>query len=118
MLKFYRLFILIAFLADNHRSAGQSTLLNPISTLVDKSKAGNKLPAIIDNAGNTRGAGLNSENIFVATRTGGNIIYYWDIAKPDVDPKTMNTAAVTGGTFPVSDLTVVGKQIFMSNMVN
>jgi hypothetical protein len=97
---------------------GQSTLLNPVTTLVDKSKAGNKLPVIIDNSGNTRGAGFNNENIFVATRTGGNIIYYWEIAKPEAEPKTMNTTLVSGGTFPASDLTVVGKQVFMSNMVN
>ena len=118
MHRFYQNFVLFLFLASGHQLIGQSTLLTPVTTVVDKSKAGNKLPAIIDNSGNTRGAGFNSENIFVATRTGGNIIYYWEIAKPDADPKTMNTTIVSGGTFPVSDLTVLGKQVFMCNMVN
>jgi hypothetical protein len=118
MHRFYQILTLFILLASNNQLICQSTLLNPITTLVDKSKAGNKLPAIIDNAGNTRGAGFNGENIFVATRTGGNIIYYWDVTKPDVDPKTMNTTGVTGGTFAVSDLTVIGKKIFLSNMVN
>jgi hypothetical protein len=118
MHRFYQILVLFILLSSNNLLFSQSTLLSPITTLVDKSKAGNKLPAIIDNAGNTRGAGFNGENIFVATRTGGNIIYYWDVTKPDVDPKTMNTTGVTGGLFAVSDLTVVGKKIFLSNMVN
>lgn len=118
MHRFYKMFVLVILAASGSPLISQSTLLNPIITLVDKSKAGNKLPAIIDNAGNTRGAGFNGENIFVATRTGGNIIYYWDVAKPDVDPKTMNTTGVTGGLFAVSDLTVVGKKVYLSNMVN
>lgn len=118
MLKFYKLLVLILLLAGSRQLISQSTLLNPITTLVDKSKASNKLPTIIDNAGNTRGAGFNGENIFVATRTGGNIIYYWDVTKPDIDPKTMDMTGVTGGLFAVSDLTVVGKRVFMSNMVN
>ena len=114
MHRFYKMIVLVILAASGSPLISQSTLLNPISTLVDKSKAGNKLPAIIDNAGNTRGAGFNGENIFVATRTGGNIIYYWDVAKPDLDPKTMNTTGVTGGLFAVSDLTVVGKKVFLS----
>jgi phage FluMu protein gp41 len=118
MLKFYKILVLLILLAGSRQLISQSTLLNPITTLIDKSKAGNKLPTIIDNAGNTRGAGFNGENIFVATRTGGNIIYYWDVAKPDDDPKTMNTSIITGGAFPLSDLTAVGKKVFASNMVN
>ena len=118
MLKFYKILVLLILLAGSRQLISQSTLLNPITTLIDKSKAGNKLPTIIDNAGNTRGAGFNDENIFVATRTGGNIIYYWDVAKPDDDPKTMNTSIITGGAFPLSDLTAVGKKVFASNMVN
>jgi hypothetical protein len=118
MLKFYKILVLLILLVGSRQLISQSTLLNPITTLVDKSKAGNKLPTIIDNSGNTRGAGFNGENIFVATRTGGNIIYYWDVSKPDTDPKTMDMTGVTGGLFAVSDLTVVGKRVFMSNMVN
>lgn len=70
MLKFYKILVLLILLAGSRQLISQSTLLNPITTLIDKSKAGNKLPTIIDNAGNTRGAGFNGENIFVATRTG------------------------------------------------
>ena len=64
MHRFYQILTLFILLASNKQLICQSALLNPITTLVDKSKAGNKLPAIIDNAGNTRGAGFNGENIF------------------------------------------------------
>ena len=64
MHRFYKMIVLVILAASGSPLISQSTLLNPISTLVDKSKAGNKLPAIIDNAGNTRGAGFNGENIF------------------------------------------------------
>ena len=56
MHRFYKMIVLVILAASGSPLISQSTLLNPISTLVDKSKAGNKLPAIIDNAGNTRGA--------------------------------------------------------------
>lgn len=50
MHRFYQNFVLFLFLASGHQLIGQSTLLTPVTTVVDKSKAGNKLPAIIDNS--------------------------------------------------------------------
>jgi hypothetical protein len=91
--------------------------LNPITTVMDKTIAGGALPAIIDNAGNNRGAGFNGTHVFVASRQNGNHVYYWDVNNPSADPLELNLTGVTGGTFALSDLNVVGNHIFVSNMV-
>ncbi|MBS4062744.1 MAG: DUF4623 domain-containing protein, partial [Bacteroidetes bacterium] len=91
--------------------------LNPITTVMDKTIAGGALPAIIDNAGNNRGAGFNGTHVFVASRQNGNHVYYWDVNNPSADPLELDLTGVTGGTFTLSDLNVVGNHIFVSNMV-
>ncbi|HMP32612.1 MAG TPA: DUF4623 domain-containing protein, partial [Saprospiraceae bacterium] len=84
--------------------------------IVDFTKASEKLPAIIDNAGNNRGASFNGEHIFVASRQGGNNVFFWDSTNPNAEPGKLDMTGVTGGTFTVSDVATAGKHIIMSNM--
>jgi hypothetical protein len=91
--------------------------LNPITTLMDKTQASGALPLIIDNAGNNRGAAFNGTHVFVASRQNGNHVYYWDVNNPTADPLELDLTGVAGGTFALSDLNVVGNNIFVSNMV-
>ncbi|MBK9290164.1 MAG: DUF4623 domain-containing protein [Bacteroidetes bacterium] len=90
--------------------------ITPVTTLLDATQASGNLPAIIDNAGNNRGAGFNGQYVFVASRQNGNHVYYWDINNPGA-PQELNLTGVSGGTFTLSDLAVVGNHIFVSNMV-
>lgn len=90
---------------------------HPITTIIDKTQASGNLPSIINNAGNNRGAGFNGQQVFVASRQDGNHVYYWDVASPSLEPQQLSLTGVEGGTFTLSDLTVVGDHIFASNMV-
>lgn len=91
--------------------------IDPVTTVLDKSLATQNLPAIIDNAGNNRGACFNGQYTYVASRQNGNHIYYWDPMEPAADPKELNLTGVAGGTFVLSDLAAAGGQVFLSNMV-
>lgn len=110
--------MLMMLLACSYELAfSQNVVPTPIATLMDKSKATNNLPAIIDNSGNNRGAGFNGQYVFVASRQNGNHVYYWDISNPGATPLELNVTGISGGTFTLSDLTVVGDHIFACNMV-
>ncbi len=92
--------------------------LEPISVIMDKTIASDNLPEFINDAGATRGAGMNQQHVFVASRQGGgDFVYYWDINNPDVEAKLLDMTDVAGGTFTIADLTVVDDDIFVSNMV-
>lgn len=91
--------------------------LSPISMLMDKAQARGKQPALIDNAGNNRGAAFNGKHVFVASRQNGNHVYYWDVKDTISAPKELNISSVSGGTFTLSDLAVVGDNLYLSNMV-
>ena len=91
--------------------------LSPVSMLMDKAQARGKQPAVIDNAGNNRGAAFNGKYVFVASRQNGNHVYYWDIKDTVSAPKELNITGITGGTFTLSDLAVAGDNIYLSNMV-
>ena len=90
--------------------------LKPITTVLDFTKASNKLPAAIDNAGNNRGASFNGEHVFIASRQGGNNVFFYDPKNPAAEPGKLNMTGVAGGTFTVSDVATSGKHIIMSNM--
>ncbi len=91
--------------------------LVPVSLVWDQTQAGGNLPAIIDAAGNNRGAGFNGEYVFVASRQNGDHVYYWTVNDLGLPPAELDLTGISGGTFPVSDLTVVAEDIFLSNMV-
>ena len=91
--------------------------VDTILTLFNAAQAAGKMPAIIDNAGNNRGAGFNGKHMFVASRQNGNHVYYWDAKDPNAAPKELSISGITGGTFVLSDLAVSGSNIFVSNMV-
>jgi hypothetical protein len=91
--------------------------LSPASLIMDKALARSKQPSVIDNAGNNRGAAFNGKYVFVASRQNGNHVYYWDVKDTLAAPKELNISGVTGGTFPLSDLAVVGDNLYLSNMV-
>ncbi|HMM11229.1 MAG TPA: DUF4623 domain-containing protein, partial [Bacteroidales bacterium] len=97
-------------------TAGPASI-TPVTTLMDMTQASGNLPAIIDNAGNNRGAGFNGQYVFVASRQNGNHVYYWDVNAPTAPPQELNLTGVAGGTFTLSDLAVVGNHVFVSNMV-
>jgi hypothetical protein len=92
-------------------------LLEPITTIIDKSQATGNLPPFISNPGNNRGSGFNGSHAFVASRQDGNHVHYWDVANPEAPAQELNLTGVEGGIFTLSDLTVVGNHIFASNMV-
>ncbi|MEY3053088.1 MAG: hypothetical protein RLY31_2873, partial [Bacteroidota bacterium] len=91
--------------------------LVPVSLVLDQTQAGGNLPAIIDAAGNNRGAGFNGQHVFVASRQNGDHVYYWTVNDLGLPPAELDLTGVSGGTFTVSDLTVVEEDIFLSNMV-
>jgi hypothetical protein len=88
------------------------------TVLMNKSRGANLLPSIIDNE-NSRGAAFNGRYLFVASRKDGNYIYYWDMENPNAEPKTLALpeSVVSGGNWRVSDVRVVGDNIYVSNMV-
>jgi len=91
--------------------------VDTIITLRNAALASGRQPAIIDNAGNNRGAAFNGKQVFVASRQNGNHVYYWDIKDTLAAPKELNLSGVSGGTFTLSDLAVVGDNLYLSNMV-
>jgi len=107
--------------AANFSAAFQTTAapasITPVTTLMDMLQATGNLPAIIDNAGNNRGAAFNGQYVFVASRQNGNYVYYWDVNNPTAPPSELNLTGISGGTFTLSDMDVVGNHIFVSNMV-
>ncbi|MGM0572531.1 MAG: DUF4623 domain-containing protein, partial [Bacteroidota bacterium] len=89
-----------------------------IITIMDKTAASGNMPDFIDDAGATRGAGFNGDYAFVASRQGGgDFVYYWDVNNPDAEVGTLDLTGVEGGTFVLADMTAVGDNIFVSNMV-
>ncbi|MCE1202229.1 MAG: DUF4623 domain-containing protein [Bacteroidia bacterium] len=88
----------------------------PVTTVMDKTKAGGNLPTIINNAGNNRGATFNGQKVFVASRQDGNHVYHWDISNPDAAPEELDLTGVSGGTFTLSDAAWAGNSLFVSNM--
>ncbi|TVQ08621.1 MAG: DUF4623 domain-containing protein [Bacteroidetes bacterium] len=94
-----------------------SNALDPVTILMDKSQASGTLPDFINDAGASRGAAFNGQYVFVASRQGGNNIYYWNVNNPDAEPQTLNMTGVSGGTFPINDVTTAGNHIFGCNMV-
>jgi hypothetical protein len=91
--------------------------LEPVATVFDQTQASGNLPAIIDNAGATRGAGFNGSHVYVASRQNGDHVYYWDVNNTGAAPAELDLSGVGGGTFTLADLTVVGDHVFVSNMV-
>ena len=85
-------------------------------TVIEKSTAAGNLPAIIDDAGATRGASFNGQYVFVASRQNGNHVYYWDVNNPDAPPQGLNMDGISGGLFTVNDVVAIGDQVFVSNM--
>ena len=117
MKKFFLLpFILVLFGLSGVLASGPGPI-DTIVTLLNKAQGSGRQPAIIDNAGNNRGAGFNGKHVFVASRQNGNHVYFWDVKDTTAAPKELNITGVTGGTFTLSDLAVVGDNIFLSNMV-
>ena len=98
-------------------ATNKESIFNDIVTVMERTTSAGNLPAIIDNAGATRGAGFNGRYIFVASRQDGNHVYYWDVTNPDAPVQELNISGVTGGTFTLADLTAVGNHVFASNMV-
>ncbi|MBK9291842.1 MAG: DUF4623 domain-containing protein [Bacteroidetes bacterium] len=94
----------------------QGSTFGPVTTIMDKTKAGGNLPAIINNAGANRGATFNGQKVFVASRQDGNHVYHWDIGNPNADPGELNLTGVAGGTFTLSDASWAGNSLFVSNM--
>ena len=88
----------------------------PVTTIMDKTKAGGNLPALINNAGNNRGATFNGQKVFVASRQDGNHVYHWDISNPSANPGELDLTGVAGGTFTLSDAAWAGNSLFVSNM--
>jgi hypothetical protein len=97
-------------------ATNKESIFDDIVTVMEKTTAAGNLPAIIDNAGATRGAGFNGQYVFVASRQNGDHVYYWDVNNPDAAPQELNMTGVVGGTFTVADLTTAGNHIFVSNM--
>jgi len=109
---------LLLFGANTHQAfASGPGPVDTILTLFNAAQAASKMPAIIDNAGNNRGAGFNGRHVFVASRQNGNHVYYWDAKDPNAAPKELSISGITGGTFVLSDLAVSGNNVFVSNMV-
>jgi hypothetical protein len=93
---------------------------NPDNTtlLMDKSLKSALVPSVINNE-NNRGAAFDGKHVFVVSRKDGNHVYYWDVDAPTAEPKTLAFSnIITGGTWMVSDIRVVGGNIYVSNMVN
>ncbi|MEY3053158.1 MAG: hypothetical protein RLY31_2943, partial [Bacteroidota bacterium] len=90
--------------------------IGPVTGILDQTLASGNLPAIIDNAGNNRGAGFNGTHVYVASRQNGNHVYYWDVTDPG-NVGELDLTGVSGGTFVLSDLTVSGNHVLVSNMV-
>ena len=97
-------------------ATNKESIFDDIVTVMEKTTAAGNLPAIIDNAGATRGAGFNGRYVFVASRQNGDHVYYWDVNNPEAAPQELNLTGVTGGVFTLSDLTVVENHVFVSNM--
>lgn len=120
MMKNFTLLILliisVVFTGGVKKASSQT--LEPIETIMDKTIASGNLPDFINDAGATRGAGMNRQHVFVASRQGGgDFVYYWDINNPDAEAELLDMTDVGGGTFTLADLTVVDEHIFVSNMV-
>ncbi|MFW5707322.1 MAG: DUF4623 domain-containing protein [Bacteroidota bacterium] len=95
----------------------KESIFDDITTILEKNTAQGNLPAIIDDHGANRGASFNGQYLFVASRQGGNNIYYWDVNDPDGEPQQLNMTDVSGGTFTINDVKTVGNHIFACNMV-
>lgn len=108
--------ILVAFWGNICKAIGPGPV-DTIVTILNAAQAAGSMPAIIDNAGNNRGAAFNGKHVYVASRQNGNHVYYWDVKDPKAAPKELSIAGITGGTFVLSDLAVSGSNVFVSNMV-
>jgi len=111
------LFLLLFWMHADRAFAYGPGPVDTILTLFNAAQAAGKMPAIVDNAGNNRGAGFNGRHVFVASRQNGNNVYYWEAKDPNAAPKELSISGITGGTFVLSDLAVSGSNIFVSNMV-
>ena len=111
------LFLLLFWMHADRAFAYGPGPVDTILTLFNAAQAAGKMPAIVDNAGNNRGAGFNGRHVFVASRQNGNHVYYWEAKDPNAAPKELSISGITGGTFVLSDLAVSGSNIFVSNMV-
>ena len=100
-----------------HSALAQAGVVDPVTTVVDRSQATGSMPAIIDNAGNNRGGAFNGTHVFVASRQNGNHVYYWPVDDPEAPVQELDLTGVTGGTFVVSDVAVSGTHTLMCNMV-
>jgi hypothetical protein len=118
LIKLLSLLMAVMIFAGNQLLATEKIdVLSPRETIVDKTHATGEVPAIINDAGATRGAGFNKDYVFVASRQNGNHVYFWDIANPGNPPDELDITGVAGGVFTFADLTVVESHIFASNMV-
>lgn len=87
------------------------------TVLLDRSGKSGLVPSIINNE-NTRGLAFDGRYVYAASRKDGNHLYVWDMNTPTADPTEMPlTEVVTGGTWLLSDVRVVGGKIYLSNMV-
>jgi hypothetical protein len=95
---------------------GQGNSFDEIQTLMELTSGNGNLPAAIDDAGANRGASFNGEHVFIASRTNGLHVYYWDVNDPTAAPQELDMTGVSGGVFPINEVTTVGDHIFASNM--
>lgn len=84
-------------------------------TLIDKTSGSGLMPDIL-NDGSSRSVAFNGTHVFAATRKNGNHIYVYEINSKD-NPAELDMTNVSGGTFGISDVRVVGEHLYGSNMV-
>lgn len=89
-----------------------------VTTLINRSSATGDVPSFI-NSNETRGADFDGRYLVMASRQGGNNLYYWDMENLEAGHSTMhlNEDIVSGGTWLISDVRIVNGDIYVSNMV-
>jgi len=107
-------FLLLTFGLQGVNSQVKS--FDQIQTIMEVTSENGNLPAAIDDSGANRGAAFNGEHVFVASRTNGLHIYYWDVNEPTAAPHELDMTGVSGGLFPINEVTTSGDDIFASNM--
>lgn len=85
------------------------------TTLLDRSAASGLVPGVIDNE-LSRGAAFNGRYVVAPSRKEGNHVYYWDV-QGSGEPQELSMTGVSGGTWAVSDVQMVGNSIYVCNMV-
>ncbi len=114
---FLGMIITISLVSSGMKGAiGQGMSFDQIQTIMEVTSENGNLPAAIDDPGANRGAAFNGEHVFVASRINGLHIYYWDVNDPGATPQELDMTGVSGGYFPINEVTTAGEQIFASNM--